>query len=627
VWSPTDTIGKFHAKLPRVRIPVRFKITLPYLFLALVMALIGAYIVSRLVLETIEDRFVNQLIEAGKLSFDRMVIEERDRLQTLRLLSNTVGMAESVSRRDPDRIRQIALPVAVNNAEEAIEVLDPRGRGVLSIRRKADSLTEYDFTTGDIFSTWTFVRRVGETDDRGDKYAGIVRERWGDFFYVAGPILDNEGNTVGAMMVGKSLLNLARQFRQDTLAQTSFYNQRGELVASSLLTQLEKPTDVPDAQRIELERGGQTYMRVLTLGSVNYREVLGRWVARDGEPLGLIGAALPETFLVRPSQATQVLLFSFLAAGLLLIISAGVYIARRITQPLLQVVDASARASQGDFNVSVRPEGNDEVAVLAHAFNTMIGGLREAAQRQLREIELMRALEHERELRALKTRFVSMVSHEFRTPLATILSSTEYIKNFGGQVSPEKRDKHFDRIQGSVTNMTRLLEEVLLVGRTESGRLDFKPQPMDIDVFCREVVDEMQAVTSAHGLRYLREGDFVNVTVDEKLMRLILTNLLANAIKYSPNGGEVLILLACEPQFFTLSIKDNGVGIPDADQPRLFEAFRRASNTGKIAGTGLGLYITKMAVELHGGNITFTSTEGSGTTFIVRLPAMPPDAT
>jgi signal transduction histidine kinase len=251
----------------------------------------------------------------------------------------------------------------------------------------------------------------------------------------------------------------------------------------------------------------------------------------------------------------------------------------------------------------------------------MIAGLREAAQRQLREIELMRALEHERELRTLKTRFVSMVSHEFRTPLATILSSTEFIKNYGAQSSPEKRAKHFDRIQSSVANMTRLLEEVLLIGRTEAGRLEFNPQPIDIEVFCRDVLDELQATTAQHTLRFTRRGDGATAEVDEKLMRLALTNLLTNAIKYSPQGGDILVLLVCESQYFTISVKDSGLGIPEEDQPRLFEAFQRASNTGKITGTGLGLYITKMAVELHGGNITFTSQVGAGTTFIVRLPS------
>jgi signal transduction histidine kinase len=627
-------IGRgFDPRLRGFRIPVRLKITLPYVFLAGMFALAGAYVLSQVVFDSFEERFTNQLIEAGTLTADRMVVEEQQRLESLRLIAYTTGFAEALAAGNPEQLRELVLPVAVNNGEQALVIFNQSGQSVLTLRQQGANMENYLSSTGTDYSQWDFVQAVlqGQADARGNKFAGVIQEADATYFYVTGPILDSDGNRLGGLMVGRELTAMARNFRQDTLAHTNFYDLEGRLVATSLLeieafgSDRTALTLSPD--QISLFQSADvasSLRRPLNSGStVDYSEIVDYWRARDGKILGLVGSALPRSFLVQPRNDTQVGIFSLILAGLALVITIGWYLSRRITRPLLQIVSASTRVADGDLSVKVKPVGNDEVAVLAHAFNYMTDGLQEATERRLREIELVKALQHERELRDLKSKFVSMVSHEFRTPLATILSSTEFIKAYG-KANPDKQQKHFDRIQSSVGNMTRLLEDVLLIGKTEANRLEFNPAPMQIDTFCKEIADEIQSSASEkHVIIFRSQGEPTTVIADARLLRLLVNNLLSNAVKYSPKGGQVVFTLVCEANRFLMRVKDSGIGIPEQDQARLFETFQRASNVSTISGTGLGLYITRMVVELHSGSISFKSAEGSGTTFTVILPTNP----
>jgi adenylate cyclase len=397
---------KYQTRLPRVRVPVRLKITLPYIILALALALAAAFVVSQVVLDTIEERFTNQLIEAGKLSSDWMVTEEDRLLETLRLLSHTLGFSDSVAAGDAERLRHMALPVAVNYQEEAIEILDSQGLSLLSLRHiTGGNLEDYSATRGeDIFYQWNFVRNVLEqrVEQNRDKYAGLARAPWGDYLYVSGPILDEQGNRVGVILIGKSLSTLARQIRQDTLAHITFYDLNGRPIASTLPLIEDVGQVNSEFVSTVLERQDEASLtRPLVSASINYTEIIGPWEARaftgtsqiSGHPdmarhpdmagqnndLGLIGVALAEMFLARPSQITRIQIFLLTAVAFILVIGLGIYIAGQITRPLLRIVMASAQVAEGNLEIQVEAKGDDEVAVLAHSFNQMVSGLREGS--------------------------------------------------------------------------------------------------------------------------------------------------------------------------------------------------------------------------------------------------------
>jgi PAS domain S-box-containing protein len=244
-------------------------------------------------------------------------------------------------------------------------------------------------------------------------------------------------------------------------------------------------------------------------------------------------------------------------------------------------------------------------------------------RRQRESAEIRRALEKEKEFSALKSRFITMASHEFRTPLTTILSSSDILKHFSERLTDDKKLQHINRIQTSVKHMTQLLEEVLILGKAESGRILFAPVRLDLEAFCREILEEISLASGeTHRLDFECQGERSQVEMDEKILRQILTNLLSNAVKYSKKGALVQFKLKRENGQAVFQIRDEGIGIPVAEQSRLFEVFHRASNVGNISGTGLGLAITKQAVELHGGSIAVESEEGAGTTFTVCLPIL-----
>lgn len=262
-----------------------------------------------------------------------------------------------------------------------------------------------------------------------------------------------------------------------------------------------------------------------------------------------------------------------------------------------------------------------EARIVVSTPNEVMAIVREITARKRAEIDIRNALDKEKELSELKSRFVTMTSHEFRTPLTTILSSAELLEDYGFQWSEEKKLLHLRRIVSTVKHMTQLLNDVLLIGKAEAGKLQCSPSALDIAQFCRDLVEEMQIITNNHTIVFKYESDqYHTVSLDEKLLRHIMTNLLSNAIKYSPHGGKVYFDFVATQEAAIFRVQDEGIGIPDLDKIQLFESFYRASNVGTISGTGLGLAIVKRAVDLHGGNIQVESEVGVGTTFVVSLP-------
>ncbi len=236
------------------------------------------------------------------------------------------------------------------------------------------------------------------------------------------------------------------------------------------------------------------------------------------------------------------------------------------------------------------------------------------------ENQTTQALQQEKELNKLKSKFISMVSHEFRNPLSTILCSTELLEYYGAQWPRETQQIRLNRIKGAVRHMSQLLSDVLTIGRAESGKLSFRPSPCDVERFCRELIEEVQSsIGLQHVLNLMVQGYRHPVAADKHLLRHILTNLLSNAIKYSPEGSPIYVEVTCTAEQLILCVQDSGIGIPPQDQEQLFTAFHRGSNVGSISGTGLGLAIVKQCVELHGGSITCSSELGQGTQFIVTL--------
>ncbi|MUG98805.1 PAS domain S-box protein [Scytonema sp. UIC 10036] len=237
------------------------------------------------------------------------------------------------------------------------------------------------------------------------------------------------------------------------------------------------------------------------------------------------------------------------------------------------------------------------------------------------ESEVRQALEQTKRFSELRERFVSMLSHEFRTPLNVISFSADLLKRHLHQWTEEKNRSYLDLIQLAVQQISELLDEILLYRQAESGKLVCEPRQINLDRFCADIVAQMQLATgNQKSVNFVSHGNCQSAYLDPKLLQHILNNLLSNAIKYSSPGSVVTFELHCQSQEAIFTIKDPGIGIPVVDRQQIFEPFYRGSNVDNIPGTGLGLAIVKTLVDLHSGEISVESVVGIGTTFTVKLP-------
>ncbi|MEP1096595.1 MAG: PAS domain-containing sensor histidine kinase [Cyclobacteriaceae bacterium] len=235
--------------------------------------------------------------------------------------------------------------------------------------------------------------------------------------------------------------------------------------------------------------------------------------------------------------------------------------------------------------------------------------------------ELAQALETERELSELKSKFVSLASHEFRTPLSAILSSASLVARYTTEETNDKRLKHVDRIKGSVVHLTGILDDFLSVDKLDEGKTTCSPEEFELKELFKEVRTSLKEIGKAgQTLVFNCADDIPRLFTDKKLVRNILINLTSNAIKYTPENKSITVSSRLKENCVLCEVKDEGIGIPEEDHKHLFERFFRASNAQSFQGTGLGLSIVKRYVELIGGKISFESGRGEGTTFTIEFP-------
>jgi len=307
-----------------------------------------------------------------------------------------------------------------------------------------------------------------------------------------------------------------------------------------------------------------------------------------------------------------------------------------VARPLAELTRATNAMAANADTVPVLPPRADELGTLAASFRTMVAQVaaREADLRQLnldleqrvakRTEDLHAALARERELSEMKSNFVSLVSHEFRTPLGVIMSAADVLQRYFERLAPEKRARHLEMILKSTRNLAALIEEVLLLGRVEEGRMQFTPVAVDLEKTCRTLCDEVRSATNGVcPIQFAPQPSLEGAVSDEALLRHILTNLLSNAVKYSEPGHTVELAASRTNGDVVFAVRDRGIGIPAEDRPRLFTSFTRGSNVGQRPGTGLGLVVVHRCVQLHGGSIAVESAVGAGTTITVKLPTFP----
>lgn len=243
----------------------------------------------------------------------------------------------------------------------------------------------------------------------------------------------------------------------------------------------------------------------------------------------------------------------------------------------------------------------------------------EAKQRDAERLQIK--VEREREVVELKQRFITTASHDFRTPLAIIMTNVDLLDRYVNQLSSKQRTEKLHQIREKVQHMTNLLDDVLTLSKAGAGRIELSPAPFPLETFCTRIWEDMLMVNEGkHPATLSYRATVEQFFGDKQILQNAFVNLLSNAFKYTPDGKHIEFEITNDTQQVVFVIRDEGYGIPEADMKRLFQPFHRASNVKDIEGTGLGLAIAKEYIELHSGTIHVESKEGEGTIFIVRLP-------
>jgi two-component system, OmpR family, sensor kinase len=347
-----------------------------------------------------------------------------------------------------------------------------------------------------------------------------------------------------------------------------------------------------------------------------------RAVANAQEASARLGAAY--------RQALWLIALAMAIAGVM-VVGALLYISRSISTPLLQLADRMHRLAVNDTDIDIPgTERRDEIGEMARAAvvfrNNAIELMRSQRVLAQQASMLEEKLAQEQQLALLQRNFVSMASHEFRTPLTIIDGHAQRLIKLKNRMATDEINERAGKVRGAVLRITHLIDNLLDTSRLFDGGagLYFSPEDIDLATLLHEVSQLHREI--APGSQILEQSDTAPLQMvgDPKLLFQVFSNLVSNAIKYSPSGGPIEISARVESEEVVVAIEDHGIGIPAKDLERLFERYHRGSNVSGIVGTGVGLYLVKMVVELHRGNIAVKSKEGEGTRVTVRLPIKPP---
>lgn len=377
---------------PAVRFSLLWKITLPFVVLAMILGLGATYVVNQLMAQTDAERFLRQLVDSGQQAADGFVRTEMDLLGVERLVANLEGVPQAAVAFDAEKLRTLVLPLVVNTDVDMVAVLDNEGTSLLVVRRKASGDPgEYDTLRGETFySTWPFIQKIlqGEAEDEvGDKQTGLESLQLNGtitpVFMVAGPLLDEQGQRIGAVVVGNYLPNVVESVSSEAGANLSIYNNQTGTILSTTLepqnpAQLSLASENITAAYSPDEENNP--LREIDVSGSIYWEVLSPLLVRQGtEDFGVLGVSLLRQELIGDSTDDVLMVIRFTSIALVLVILIGLLISNSITKPLISIVDASTQVAVGDLDTKVPEGGADEIGVLSRTFNYMVDGLREGS--------------------------------------------------------------------------------------------------------------------------------------------------------------------------------------------------------------------------------------------------------
>ncbi len=609
---------------------LRAKLIIPYVILTLLIAMVGVYVITRLVTSSVVERFNNQLLEASRVAGDGIVRQERTHLEDLRLMAFTEGVPEALVAHDAQALKDLLFPLALNNDIQAVTVIDLNGSEVITLAKHPVS-GEYITSEAGDFSQFGIVAEIlaNQQDGLGDKYAGLLVTSFGPYLFTSAPVRDSDGQLLGVMLAGTRLESLLAEVKSQSLADAVLLDKDGKLVATTFV---EPETGFGP---VEINPGlfNDTNTSVtldFELYGREYKSTYSPLVLRQSET-GILGVALASNFVVTTMATSRGTFSLIFAAATIATIVVGYLLAQSIARPILRLRSVSQAVAAGDLNQDTGVRGADEIGELASAFDIMTLRLRErtAEAVQLYDETVVRNQELadinarlqsaqaqliQSEKLATVGQLTAGIVHDVKNPLAVIKGIAEELaEEFG--LDPTTRDQ-LKTIRESAAKASTIVTDLLKFARQSTPEMERHDLKETIESSVR--LTEYLARKSNVQIKMDLPRTPVMVTYDAQQIEQVLMNLISNAIQAIKKGGAVRINLSEAGGAVAIAVQDNGIGIPEKNLQRIFDPFFTTKPEGE--GTGLGLSVSFGIVTRHRGRIEVDSKPGLGTTFTILLP-------
>ncbi len=618
---------------------IRFKVILPYLLLTLLVAVTGAFVVTRLVSNSLEERLSNQLLEAGRVVSDSMVREEIDQIQEARLIAFTRSLGKALKDGDENQIMVLAKPAAGGLSAENLIVFDEQGRETLHTIKQLNGEVQ-DVTQVGRAPTLSIVDELlAENNPDSFPKRIIARDPVDNrYYYFTSIIVPLDDDVVGVVVVGTSLDTFVPQLKATASADVVLYDSNGQALATTLGA---SATDPLFLNTFTISK--DFYYRVVNQDDIvegeNF-EVDGRFYRSGFSPLkvsddrlAVFAVVLPMQFVVDQSSVNRNNYIFLYSVAMVAVVLVGYLIARMIIKPLSSLVHTSRAIADGDLTRRTGVKTNDEIGVLASTFDVMTENL------QQRTIELEKTNKVLEQMDRTKIRFIQVSAHELRTPLTLVQGYAQMVQ------MKAKDNKEFEKyakgIMDGAARMVDVIDNLLDVSRIDSNLLDIMAADVEIPALIKRTEKAFMESFEERQMTFITEGlaELPPIKADNDMLYKVFYHVIGNAIKYTPDGGTItvsgsLINEHNQKPEVEIKIKDTGIGIDPQYHELVFEKFYQTGevlmhSSGKTkfkgGGPGLGLAIARGIMDAHRGKIWLTSPgyneeTNPGTTVFIRLP-------
>ncbi|MCK4741340.1 MAG: HAMP domain-containing protein [Anaerolineales bacterium] len=635
--APKDVLKRMNNLFERVvaRIPIfsslRTKLVVPYALLTLIVAMVGVFVITRLVSGSFEERFGNQLVEASRVTADGVVRKERKHLEDLRLLTFMEGVSAAIENRDRESLQATFEGIAINNNIDVIAAIDERGKGIITLTYDPEAGAT-EFFTGDDYTSFGPVQSVlsDQYDEVGDKFAGILDTQLGKFLFTSAPVRNTDEKLVGALLIGTKIDTLLEDLKLQALADILILNPEGSLVTTTLV-EPEEGYGILEIEGESLRNAGLTsFNRELELYERAYEILYTPLIIRDAET-GFIGVVSSSEYIATSLTTNRNTFSIIFTLGTGAVILLGYLLAQHIARPILQLRSMSQAVAGGDLDRSSGLERTDEIGELANAFDIMTLRLRERTEETARLYK--EAVQRAKELAEMNARLQATqaqlvqseklasvgqltagIVHDVKNPLAVIKGLAEELAEEGDL--DEFAVNGLETIRDSASKANTIVTDLLKFARQSTPELQTRDMSATLESVFRltEYLIRKGNVTLVPDLPLTS----VMATYDAQQIEQVLINLVTNAVQAMPEGGTLDVSLKEHDDNLVITFRDSGVGIPEENIARIFDPFFTTKPEGE--GTGLGLSVSYGIVSRHRGLIEVESEVGIGTTFIVSLP-------